>query len=272
MVLRNEGAQDLTGVDILFNNAMRINGSVPYANNNFYRAATNVPNNNPTNTERHRIWLDLINDATLSAETTLLGYVQGATTGVDNDFDAPYSIADSNVIYSVIDNQNFIIQGRPTPFDANDQVPLAMNIINAGNFKIAINTVDGLFDSQDIFIEDLLLNSTHDLKTAPYSFASDAGNFQNRFVLKYTNQSLSTNTFENENDLIIAANNKIEVKSTQLNINKIEVFDLLGRKIGDYSNINNKLKTLDNLSKSNKILIIKTTLENDVVISKKIIF
>ena len=273
MVLRNEGAQDLTGVDILFNNAMRINGSVPYANNNFYRAATNIPiNNNPTITERHRIWLDLINDATLSAETTLLGYVQGATTGVDNYFDAPYSIADSNVIYSVIDNQNFIIQGRPTPFDADDQVPLAMNIINAGNFKIAINTVDGLFDSQDIFIEDLLLNSTHDLKTAPYSFASDAGNFQNRFVVKYTNQSLSTNTFDNENDLIIATNNKIEVKSTQLNINKIEVFDLLGRKIEDYSNINYKLKTLDNLTKSNKILIIKTTLENDVVISKKIIF
>ena len=37
-------------------------------------------------------------------------------------------------------------------------------------------------------------------------------------------------------------------------------------------NVNSKLQTLDNLYKSNRVLIIKTTLENDVIISKKIIF
>ena len=147
-----------------------------------------------------------------------------------------------------------------------------MLIVANGNFHIGINTVDGLFTNQDIYLQDNLLNITHDLKLAPYSFSSTIGTFADRFVLKYVNTNLANTNFETNNDLKVLTSDKISLSSSNLLIKKIEVYDLLGRKIDGYDNINSKLQTLDNLYKSSRVLIIKTTLENDVIISKKIIF
>ena len=273
MIQRKEGPQDLTGVDILFNNAMRVNAGAPYANDLFFRSSTPVVTQNTSSSiERHRIWLDLIDDSTQLSETTLLGYIEGATYDFDNLFDGPFAISNLNKLYSFVDDKKLIIQGRQLPFDNNDQVPLAMNIVANGNFHIGINTVDGLFTNQDIYLQDNLLNITHDLKLAPYSFSSTIGTFADRFVLKYVNTNLATTNFETNNDLKVLTSDKISLSSSNLLIKKIEVFDLLGRKIDGYDKVNSKLQTLDNLYKSNRVLIIKTTLENDVIISKKIIF
>ena len=272
MVLRKEGNQDLTGVDIKFNNAMRSDSNTPYANNNFFRSSNSNNNANLFNLEKHRIWLDLLDDATMSSETTLLGYVESATNDFDSFLDAPLYSLSSNKIYTVNRNENFIIQARKLPFNNFDTVPLAYNVLNNGNYKIAINTVDGIFTNENIYLEDLLLNTTHDLKLAPYSFSSSAGNFNDRFILKYCNTSLSNYEFASNNEIKILTSEKISIQSSSLKIKKVEIFDLLGRKIDSYENFNSKFKTLNNLNKSNNTYIIKTTLENDVVVNKKIIF
>ena len=276
MVQRIEGAQDLTGVDVVFNNAMRLNVGVPYANNNFYRNAIQIDsqNNNQhfTNLERHRIWLDIIDDTTMLSETTLLGYVQGATQNIDNLFDGPLAISNTTQIYSIQDNQNLIIQGRALPFEVYDEVQLGVNVVSNGNYKIALNTVDGLFESQNIYLEDKLLNITHDMKMAPYNFTSEIGIFNDRFIMKYANTSLAINQFETSNDFRITTGQKLTLFSSNQNIKKVEIFDLLGRKIDEYKNLNTKNLVLENLLKSNKIYIIKTTFENHSVIAKKVIF
>jgi hypothetical protein len=273
MVQRKEGLQDLTGVDVIFNNAMRLNAGSPMANNNFYRNANqNIKQNlNLNNIERHRIWIDIIDDATQLSETTLLGYIDGATNNVDNLFDGPMVLSTNVQTYSVINNENYIIQGRELPFNNNDQVQLGINAVSNGSYHFALNAVDGLFDNQNIYIEDKLLNITHDLKLAPYPFSCDAGIYNDRFVLKYINSSLSNKDFELNNDFRIFINQKLDLQSNQ-NIKKVEVFDLLGRKIDEYKNLNTKNQTLDKLLISNKIYIIKTTFEDDSVISKKVIF
>ena len=274
MVQRIEGAQDLTGVDVTFNNLMRLNSGVPMANNNFFRNANNQePNNfNAYNLERNRIWLDIINETTLTAETALVGYIQGATNEIDNLYDAPFGLTSTSQIYSIQDNQNLIIQGRSLPFNENDEVQLVVNVVSNGNYKIAINTVDGLFENQDIFLEDKISGIIHDLKLAPYSFESNIGNFNDRFVLKYVNPALANNQFETSNDFKIATGQKLTLFSSNQNIKKVEIFDLLGRKVDDYKNINTKIQVLENLIKSDKIYIIRTTFENEAVISKKVIF
>ena len=276
MVQRIEGAQDLTGVDVVFNNAMRLNVGVPYANNNFYRNAIQIDsqnnNQNFTNLERHRIWLDIIDDTTMLSETTLLGYVQGATQNIDNLFDGPLAISNTTQIYSIQDNQNLIIQGRALPFEVYDEVQLGVNVVSNGNYKIALNTVDGLFESQNIYLEDKLLNITHEMKMAPYNFTSEIGIFNDRFIMKYANTSLAINQFETSNDFRITTGQKLTLFSSNQNIKKVEIFDLLGRKIDEYKNLNTKNLVLENLLKSNKIYIIKTTFENHSVIAKKVIF
>src|SRR5690606_41988181 len=59
-----------------------------------------------------------------------------------------------------------LIQGKALPFLDTDLVPLGLVIPNAGNYTIAINSLDGLFEStnQDIFLEDTYTGIIHDLR------------------------------------------------------------------------------------------------------------
>ncbi|MBC7642697.1 MAG: hypothetical protein H7174_10250, partial [Flavobacterium sp.] len=274
MIQRKEGTQDLTGVDVVFNNSMRLNAGVPYANNAFYRSSIQDNNLALTPTERHRVWLDIIDVNSQKSSTALLGYVQGATQDEDNLFDGPITLYPSAQIFTMIDNKKFVIQGRALPFSTSDIVPIGIKTQTNGNYMIAINAVDGLFNNQNIYLEDKLLNITHDLKSAPYSFTSPSGIYADRFDLKYETTSLSNIDFESisTNDLKIINDNKLSLYSTKLNIKKTEIFDLLGRKVDEYKNVDSKNLLLDNLIKSAKIYIIKTTFNDDSVLSKKVIF
>lgn len=213
---------------IVFNNSMRV-----INDNNFYRNAM----------VKSRIWIDLL-DSNNNPTRILVGYVNGATQNSDRMYDE--MTHPSNKIYSIIDDKPFIIQGRPLPFKKNDKVKLGINITNSGVYKIAIAEVDGVFNTQDIYLEDKLLNITYDLKSNPYTFTSNVGVFNDRFVLKY-----KTN---NGNDKV---NN---------NIKKVSVYDMMGVKIfeGDNESYKNMVPV------RNHIYIVKTEMEDGFVITKKV--
>lgn len=265
-------SSSLTSENITFNNSMR---SKTYNNSNFFRMSNaSKPN---------RIWLEIIND-TGSSIQTLVGYDKDATLEKDRMFDAKINL-DSNLnIYSLIDTESQVIQGRPMPFDKNDRVPLGVVIPakpsnsapSASTYKIGIAFVDGLFqkENQDIFLEDKLLNTIHDLRKEPYIFTSIVGRFDDRFVLRYTNRSLGINDFNAlDNSIVVATGNtQIKIKSHSENIKNIMVYDVLGREIYKKSNINNKEFSIREIKPSQQILIVKIVLENGQIISKKITF
>jgi hypothetical protein len=56
--------------------------------------------------------------------------------------------------------KNLAIQGRALPFDENDVVPLGYKSKIAGDFKIAIDQVDGFLVNNRIFLEDKLLEKS----------------------------------------------------------------------------------------------------------------
>ena len=122
-----------------------------------------------------------------------INYVDGATNGVDA-FDAKYFNDGSLALNSLIDNTDYVIQGRALPFDATDLVPLSFYTSTAGNFTIAIDHVDGLFvGSQDIILKDNDTGIETDLKTGAYTFAALAGKTTSRFVLKYQKTTTTWN-------------------------------------------------------------------------------
>ena len=176
--------------------------------------------------------------------------------------------------YSIIPEANLTIQGRALPFDENDQVNLGYNAAIASSLSIRIDHIDGLFDTQNIYLEDKELDIIHDLKKAPYVFTTEIGDFDKRFVLRYTNKdkTLGTNSVETTNDVLVIVNQKVTVKSSNEQIKNIDVFDLAGRKIDSYKAINTAQFTLNHLNKNTVGLILKITLENDTVLSKKIIY
>ena len=251
---------------VTFSNSMR---NKTYGNTQFYKTSSSATQDE----EKHRIWLDLV-DTNNESVRTLLGYAAEATLGLDRMYDAFKNTANEKSIYSLAENTTLIIQGRPAPFDENDQVPIGVRIMAAGNYKIAIAAVDGLFEQgQPIFLEDKELNIIHDLRTAPYSFNASAGRFNDRFVLRYTNNALSNPNFETLNNSVVVAvnNHELTIKSYIENMQEVTVYDILGRQLFQTKNINNNNFVGSNISLSQQTLIVKIKLINGTSITRKII-
>lgn len=251
----------------VFNNTMRSNA---YRNDQFYKSA--AANRTNENTEG-RIWIDLVSSN--ANITTLVAYVNGATNQKDQMYDAMTDIKATFNIYSLLEGYDRnTIQGRSLPFNQDDQVPLGIKIAANGNYTIAIQGLDGFFaeTNQAVYLEDKLLNVIHDLRSAPYSFTSTSGEYLDRFVLRYTQASLSNNDFDYTNSVKIFANNRINIISAIEPIKEIKVYDLLGKLLTNKTNVSKNELVLNELNPTLSTLIVKVTLENNTVITKKVIF
>jgi hypothetical protein len=265
-VLMNDGPAATSSIQ--FNNAMR---SRNYDNGQFYR------NSSPTlvstdESDRHRIWLDLVNSNNQPVRT-LIGYVNGATLAKDRVYDAFGPIVNTQNIYTLIGDEQMSIQGRPMPFDDNDKVQIGVRIPSLGNYTIAIAATDGLFvEGQNIYLEDKELNVIHDLKSAPYNFSSEVGTFNNRFELRYTPDNTLSNLELNYDNLIVVVvkDNLATVTSVEETIQKIEVFDILGRAVLIKNDCNSMTVVLNKNSFKNQMVIMKIHLQNGQIVTKKV--
>jgi hypothetical protein len=206
---------------------------------------------------------------------TLIGYITDATNEYDSRFDGVSFDGNEFVdFYSVNQDKNLVIQGRALPFEENDEVPLGFRTTIEGAFAINIDEVDGKLANQAVFIEDKLTDTVFDLKTGDYTFNTLAGTFDDRFVLRYTNKTLSNNNFETlENQVLVSNKNRqIKVNSRVEPIDKVIVYDLLGRQIYKKEKINSNELTIPNLVSNKQTLIIKVSLKNEKTVTKKIAY
>ncbi|GGC82818.1 hypothetical protein GCM10011508_07690 [Flavobacterium lutivivi] len=258
---------------ITFNNDLRKGTNYTlYNNSDFYRLS--APQALGSNEEKNRIWLDIINEASGQMDRTLVGYSTYSTLERDHFYDCPFVPRSEVALFSLINNDNFIIQGRPLPFDNEDIVPMGINIVAEGNHIIAIKKVDGIFSGeQNIYLEDKYLNIIYDLKQHPYNFTSPKGVFKDRFVLRYTTNSLGNPSFETEanNVIVYSSNNILSVKSLEKNIKSIEVFDVLGRILLNENNIDSLSYNSSSIFNVGQTLVLKIKLDNGNTIVKKTI-
>lgn len=183
-----------------------------------------------------RLWLDLVGNS--NVDRTLIGYSDNATDGKDRMFDAKRRNNNFG-IYSLILNESYLIQGKKSPINKNDQISIGIKIDTPGNYTIAIANIDGQFNDNEIYIKDFFTNTIHNLKSSPYNFHSVSGEFNERFkiVFKYKNS-----------------------------IKKINVYDMMGNKIFEgteelYRNM---------IPLKNNLYIIKTEMEDGFTITKKV--
>lgn len=251
--------------NITFDNSMRVTNK----NSNFYKIKSSKE------LEKHRIWLNLSNN-TVNGSQTVVGYVENATNGYDPGYDS-YVYDDKQLfaIYSLLGTEKMVIQGRALPFVETDIVPLGYAINQAGNATISIDHVDGLFDeTQNIYIEDKLQNVIHDIKAAPYTFNSAIGTFNDRFVLRYTDRALGTDAFDLIDGSVSVSKkgNELKIKSESESIKQVAVYDGLGRKIFESAIIDKNEFYTSNIVLNNQIGIVKITLFNGQVVSRKVVF
>ena len=247
--------------NVLFKNSMRV------ASNN----ATFFRTSNQSNDENNRFWLNL-EGSNGSFSQTLIGYHPNATLAWDRGLDGEVMSLNSDKLYSTIPNKNLTIQGRPTPFLNSDIVPLGFKATSNSSYRISLDHFDSNFDNQDIYIKDYNLNLTHNLKNGAYVFNSSIGQFSNRFEIIYQNSVLNNPTNSYENQVIVYTNEKVDVKSDNELIDQVTVFDVLGRKIDFYKDVNSNTLQLKNLFKNQAALLLRIELQNGIVVTKKVIF
>ncbi len=214
-----------------FTNSMRLKQS----NGQFFRESRN-------NAEKHRIWLNL-SDATRSYNQILIGYVPESSAGVNHDLNAKMFDYNGSAIYSLIDNEKLVIQGRNLPFESGDTVPLGFKALHQGIFSISIDKADGIFEQeQAVYIKDLDLHIVHHLNQSDYTFFSETGEYNNRFQIVYTDNVLNIDQPEFNNNWIAYKNdNEIKIQTTGFDIHTITVYDLTGRLLFSKQNINNSV-------------------------------
>ena len=257
--------------NVTFSNSLRNKTYTNTTGTNFFRTASSTASSEMQNT--NRIWLDILKQNQPGGRT-MFGYVAGATMQKDNLYDAIAKTDTTYKLYTVQGEDKFVIQGRSLPFDATDKVLLGVDIIENGTYTIALAMTDGLFSdaSQDIFLEDKYISTTHDLRQSPYTFTSNAGSFQDRFLIKYQNDSSLSIEDENyANSITLWTNETLHIKSNNLPISQITVYDILGRKINSIEDCSTNTIEITNLA-INNAYIFKIKLSNGLVINKKVLF
>lgn len=258
--------QGLANGNATFNNTMRVAGN----NEEFFRNQNAVESG--SGLERSRVWLNLTNTQG-AFKQTLIGYIQNATNEIDRDFDGT-TLNAGNVInfYSLCQNQSLAIQGRALPFDENDSIPLGYTSNLAGQFTISLENFDGIFaNMQGVYLEDTLLNTIQNLKTASYTFTTQTGTFNTRFILRFTNQTLGNSDFSEGVDWVMSSQNQqLTLFSARENIVSVTVYDLLGRSLLSVKDIHRTTYQTAPI-RSQQTLIVKVTFENGVTESRKVI-
>lgn len=259
------------GTLVTFNNDMRLGAS--YLNNSqFFR--TKASEKVTIEPEKNRIWLNLGNKKR-AFKQMLVGYIEGATNDFDKAFDGVSFNANAIInFYSINNATNYAIQGRALPFVPSDLVPLGYSSSVEGEFTISIDTVDGLFTKQSVFLEDKSTNTMHNLKIAPYSFQTTKGTFNDRFVLRYTDKNqVIQDVITNSNDVVVTTKNKqLKVISGLGDIKSVAIYTVLGKQIYFQEAIAKKELIIDTLPASDQVLIVKTILVNDTLHTTKTIF
>lgn len=259
----------LSSGNIIFKNSMRLSGN----NDQFFRMS-NQNNQNTVVFDRHRFWLDVYNNQG-AFKQTLVAYIQNATnTGMDRGFDGEM-IDMGNVVtlYIPQEGKKLSIQGRALPFNQTDVIPLGFKSTVAGVYKIRLSNFDGLFNSQNIYLEDTQINITHDLRSGDYEFSTPSGTFDDRFRIKFETGTLSVgNTDLSSNEVVIYKDSEqsFVVNTGQFTMDSVKVFDVRGRLLYELNEINAN-QTIINVGLSNELILIQLKLENGQIITKKVV-
>jgi hypothetical protein len=250
-----------------FTNKMRLGGST-----NFQFFRSNLKSKKNASFDKNRLWLNFSNTEG-AFKQTLIGYITGATNEYERTFDGISFDGNTFVdFYSVLEDKNFVIQGRALPFLQSDEVPLGYKTTIKGSFTITIFQTDGFLTTQDVFLEDKMLGVIHNLKESSYNFTTEKGVFNERFVLRYTDKTLGSGDFESEDKTIVVfkEKNELKIKSEFETMKRVTIFDLLGKKVFEETLKDVNEFHTSNIILKNQIVIVKVVLTNGQVVAKKV--
>ncbi|MDH2205892.1 Ig domain-containing protein [Empedobacter sp. GD03644] len=238
--------------NLVLNNAMRTSANGPV----YYKE------------QKDRYWLSLSNNQG-KINTSLIGYVNGSTNKFDQNFDAQPFDNKAEGLYSVLNNDLFVIQGRGD-FNNEDSFDLTFNVKKAGTYQINLEQFEGVFENQNIYLVDKKLDKVFNLnELKSYSFDTEAGEINDRFSINYQNKTLSTNDLSKKGLVVYAQNKQITISSKE-SIKSIKLVDISGRQLQNIQNINTKNYVI-NLNVNPQVVVVVVENTNGTIESRKVI-
>ena len=241
---------------VLFHNALRYD----VKNTQFFRSANSI-------VEKDIYRLNLT-DSENSYNQILIGHDTKATNGFDIGIDGKIFDTSKSMIYTVIDEEEYAINGLPE-FNENEKVALGFKALQSGNYSISLENTEGIFNTQTVYLKDNFNGNITDIKENPYSFHSEEGVYNSRFEVLY---KVNTNDYSLNNDVVVyTSNNQLEINAFENKINRVTIYDITGKKIAE-RDFNSSLITFNSFTKQNQALLLLIKLENGNEVTKKIIF
>ncbi len=238
--------------------------------NNDMRVATN---NNLFFRPKNRVWLNLTNSRGLFRQI-LIGFFENATNGEDRLYDGLRIENGNNYdFYSLLNNKKMAIQGL-APLTENEIIPIGVEIIEAGTFKITIDHIEGELEDVNIYIKDKLLHTTHRLNQAAYNFTTNTlGNINDRFEIVFSRNALQNEDISTNNVDVIIANTNRELQMYLTNnkvIKQVSIYNTIGQLLvkDNPNTANYSTSKID----TNTILWIQIETLDNQIIHKKFLF
>lgn len=146
------------------------------------------------------------------------------------------------------------------------------SVVTQSSKKNAIDAIDELFlnNGQTVYLRDTLLNTEINISTSSYSFASEQGEFNNRFTIAYASTMLSNPDFSTNSVVVFKNNNEIVINSGVIEMDSVKIFDLRGSLLLDKNDIN-ATTTILSVDARNQVILIQVKDKDGNVVSKKMI-
>ncbi|HLN95354.1 MAG TPA: Ig-like domain-containing protein, partial [Flavobacterium sp.] len=224
------------------------------------------------NPDRHRFWVTL-KKAEEYRSQLLVGYAPNMTDDFDAGYDGPI-IASGNYMSVTVGEEACAIVAKPMPFEAQGAIPVNLHIEDAGNYTIAFDHADGLFEEgQSIYIKDNALDVTHNVTESPYQFLSEAGDFPDRLQIVYQ-QGPTLGTPGHPSTpwevVVYPVNGKLHVEGSA-DLKSVRIFDLRGRLLYEKNQIGATTAELDGFFPTGSMVLLKI-IGNEGETTKKVVF
>lgn len=233
------------GGTINFNNGQRIFKKESAANGEFFRTAnqntTTVSNQTTDEVDtRHKLKLGF-DSAGEQHRQLLLTIDENTTPGVDWGYDATTYEYKNDDMFWGIENNFYVIQASNLTIE-NPNFPLIVYTSEDGNNTIKIDELINFEENQYVYLHDIELDFYQNLKEGDYEIFLNAGYYDTRFEIVFSernlnqNQSLSTDDeILNEAQIDIRYANNIDkivlINPHGLQVKTIQVFNILGQEI-----------------------------------------
>ncbi|MGV8914049.1 MAG: T9SS type A sorting domain-containing protein [Kaistella sp.] len=223
---------------------------------------------NKDNVQKDRYWLNLISPTGL-LNSQLIGYIEGATNGFEQNYDAELLSFSSDVFYSVLGDKNLQIQGK-APFMQQDTVILGANFFTTGTYTIVLDQPEGLFESsQPIYLKDKETGKLTNLSQESYTFEAIKGVSTGRFEIVYKPETVLGTGYESVQEIqVYRAAGDFVVSSSSEKITDMEVYEASGRLV--YKIQPNSTKTIIPADKLTPGMYLLKVDQNGKITGKKI--